>query len=145
MKKTLSRTFLAILLLVAFTYGVSTTAFAVEVADNISLQSSQTSNAGEIVEEERNEARATRSSKSIYSDIETLIYTGRDVDRWLHITPWTTPNRFTIRMVDYQGNTVWEETFKTSETTHWFVGSNVRYVYLKGIPGGVVDVSDTEH
>ena len=64
----------------------------------------------------------------------------------LHITPWTTPNRFTIRMVDYQGNTVWRQSFDTTGgTTHWFVGANVKRVYLTGIPGGVVDVTDTEH
>lgn len=83
------------------------------------------------------------SSKGIYADKETLIYAGKGVDRWLHITPWLTPNTFTIRMVDYSGNTVWYQTFVTTGTTHWFVGSNVRFVYLKGLPGGVVDVTDT--
>ncbi|MBR2766797.1 hypothetical protein IKD67_01795 [Candidatus Saccharibacteria bacterium] len=85
----------------------------------------------------------TRAYKSIYSDIETLIYTGNGSDRWLHITPWVTPNTFTIRMVDYSGTTVWNQTFYTTGTTDWFIGSNVRYVYLQGIPGGVVQVTDT--
>ena len=87
----------------------------------------------------------TRSQKGICSYTETLIYTGKGRDRWLHISPWLTPNNFVIRMVDYQGIQVWWQYFTTVGTTHWFVGSNVKYVYLSGIPGGVVDVTDTEH
>ncbi len=89
---------------------------------------------------------SSSTNKCISSYMETLIYSGKGSDRWLHITPWTTPNRFTIRMVDYQGNTVWRQSFDTTGgTTHWFVGANVKRVYLTGIPGGVVDVTDTEH
>ncbi len=86
------------------------------------------------------------TSIGIYSDVETLVYTGKGTDRWLHITPWLMPNQLTIRMVDYNGSTVWEETFYMTEgATHWFVGSNVKYVYLHGTPGGVVNISDTAH
>ncbi|MDO4611478.1 MAG: hypothetical protein Q4B34_01295 [Candidatus Saccharibacteria bacterium] len=75
--------------------------------------------------------------------METLVYTGKGSDRWLHITPLTTPNRLTLRMVDYQGETVWDKPFVANGTTDWFIGSNVQYVYLSGLPGGVVNVWDT--
>jgi len=85
---------------------------------------------------------AAKGNKNIYISY-TLIYSGNGSDRWLHISPQITPNTLSIKMVDYNNNTVWEEQFTANGTTHWFVGSNVKSVYLKGVPGGVVYVSDT--
>ena len=67
----------------------------------------------------------------------TKIYTGVGSAKWLHISPWTTPSTFEIRMYDYSGERVWKEIFTATETTHWYIGANVQYVYLKGGPSAV--------
>ncbi len=136
-----------VVLLVCMTMLCGTSVLAAEKC------SSKTSDAGSVSETYVNIADAfwentimPAASIGIYSDVETLVYTGKGTDRWLHITPWLMPNQLTIRMVDYSGSTVWEETFYMTEgATHWFVGSNVKYVYLHGTPGGVVNISDTVH
>ena len=83
--------------------------------------------------------------KSVYSDIQTRIYTGIGKAQWLHITPLVTPNALIITMIDYSGVTVWQESFTAMGVTHWYVGANVQYVYLKGFPGGVVTVTNTDN
>lgn len=146
MKRLSKRVLSSVLTIAMLLSAMSTTAFAAETEES-EVYVSNTINSGtenaNIVSEVGDTIALASGQKSIYSDIETLIYTGKGVDRWLHITPQLTPNTFTIRMVDYNGSTVWNERFATTGTTHWFVGANVKYVYLKGIPGGVVTVSDT--
>lgn len=83
---------------------------------------------------------------AIYADIKTAIYHGNGQDKWLHITPSQTPNNFIIYMEDRSGHYVWEQQFiMNGGTTHWFVGANVKTVYLEGVPGGPVTVSVTNH
>lgn len=146
MKKVFGKNILPILIALMLICSVSAPAFAINAeADN---DRNRYSAFTENVDENSSDASKvvpTRAYKSVYSNTETLIYIGNGSDRWLHITPWVTPNYLQIRMVDYQGNTVWLQYFTATDTTHWFVGSNVRYVYLMGVPGGVVEVRDTEH
>lgn len=147
MKKLFVKAVSSFLVLTLLICGISMPAFAAEQQPSESDVLEFVA-AGEDADNDSSDAEKilpTRAYKGIYSYTETLIYTGKGADRWLHITPWNTPNTLRIRMVDYQGNTVWQETFVANDTTHWFVGANVKYVYLKGTPGGVVEVSDTEH
>ena len=144
MKKISKRILLLILAAIMLFCSMSITAFAADLkSDNQESSCALLEKSIGTIGDAR--PQSIRDSIGIYSDIETLIYVGKGSDCWLHIAPWLAPNRFTIRMVDYQGRTVWRQTFTTTGITHWFVGSNVKYVYLTGIPGGVVDVTDTEH
>ena len=82
--------------------------------------------------------------KNIYTDRKTKIYTGKGVDRWIHITPDDILGMVIISMETYEGKIIYTKEFDVSKTTHWFVGSNIRFVYLYGKPGSIY-VSDTEH
>lgn len=82
--------------------------------------------------------------KNIYTDRKTKIYTGKGVDRWIHITPDNISGRVIISMETYEGKIIYTEEFDVSKTTHWFVGSDIRFVYLHGKIGSIY-VSDTEH
>lgn len=82
--------------------------------------------------------------KNIYTDKKTKIYTGKGADRWIHITPDNILGRVIISMETYEGKIIYTKEFDVSKTTHWFVGSNIRFVYLHGKPGSIY-VSDTEH
>ena len=135
--------FLSLLLTIAITVcSTSLTVFAFESDESEALCSA---NNGGYCSEDSDNDNQTRGTKNVCSYSYTLIYTGKGADRWLHISPWTTPNVLTIKMVDYQGDVVWLETFTATYTTHWFIGSNVKYVYLMGSPGGAIEVSDTEN
>ena len=68
---------------------------------------------------------------NIYTDIQTKIYTGNRTEKWLHIRS-DKSNVFILTMIDYNGGTVWDKPFNSNGTTHWYIGSNVRYVYLIG-------------
>ena len=156
MKKTIKKLaslFLAVLMIMSI---CSLTAFAandVDTADdddtatNVTVDLDTLLPADDTSIPEEDTLLASAVNKSIYSDSWTLIYTGKGVDRWLHITPWTVPNVFTIKMLGYGGSNdvLYQETFTTMGTTHWFVGSDVRQVLLMGVPGGAVTVTDTEH
>lgn len=80
----------------------------------------------------------------IYTDSYRRIYTGQGSAKWIHINPYVEPAHFTIKMVNYSGATVWEESFSSTNGTHWYVGADVHYVYLKGGPG-TVSVSVTNN
>ncbi len=82
--------------------------------------------------------------KNIYTDKKTTIYTGKGVDRWIHISPDNTSSTFTIFMETYSGHIIYSQIFKANKVTHWFVGSDIRFVYLQGTPGSVY-ITDTEH
>ncbi len=132
MNKFFGRMVLPLAIVATLCGNVSATAFAAESDTTIDMSTTYSASTDDATDgnSDQNKETPTRAQKSIYSDIETLIYSGKGTDRWIHITPWVTPNTFTIRMVDYSNTTVWNQTFVTTGTTHWFVGSNVKSVYL---------------
>lgn len=148
MKKVFTKSLLAFLIAV-IALGASTSAFAVAP-----IPSATSVLYGEFVKDKNGEATKengallTRKAYGICKDTYTKVYTGKGFDRWLHINPAVVFNSFTIMMEDDDGNVVWEQFFTISDPnqgSHWFIGSNVKAVYLKGVPGGVVYVNDTEH
>ena len=91
-----------------------------------------------------NATLASSVRKNVYTDKRTKVYTGKGIDRWLHISAKSPSGMITILMETYDGEIIWSKNFNANETTHWFIGSNIRYVYLEGTPGYVY-VSDTAH
>ena len=84
-----------------------------------------------------------RMTCQISPNAYTLVYTGQGATKWLNINPHREPMQLTIRMIDYNGITVHEESFTSIHNTRWLVGANVHYVYLKGGPVTVdISVSD---
>lgn len=69
------------------------------------------------------------------------IYTGTGSAITLGVYPQQTPFYMTIKMVDYNGTTVWEEGkwYIATSDHEWYIGANVQYVYLKAMSS--VDVS----
>ncbi len=141
MNKFFGRTILSLAIIATMLGSASATAFAAE--SDVTANPSAAYSASADDASDQGKVTPTRGDYGVYTYTDTLVYTGIGSDRWLHITPWLTPNRLTIKMVDYSGTTVWNETFDTTGTTHWFVGSNVQYVYLRGLPGGTVTVTNT--
>lgn len=79
----------------------------------------------------------------VYTDRPTTVYYGNGTERWLHITTkiaFGLPIK--LWMEDYNGKTQWTDSINGSGTTHWYVGANIRYVYLQGGPCAL-NVTDT--
>lgn len=90
--------------------------------------------------------RGAVSPCQVYNDREMTIYSGIRRDQWIHISPWVTPARYTIRMYESGSDkSVYTEAFTmTDPTSHWYVGANIQRVTLQGTPG-VVSVSSSDH
>lgn len=97
----------------------------------------------EIVTESNNLMANTQFN--IGSFTMTLVYRGNGSERWIHITPERLPNDITVIMVDYSGGEKWNHTYHITKTEHYYIGPNIKYVYLKGKPGGYVVVTNSAH
>lgn len=85
------------------------------------------------------------STKYVWSDQWTLAYTGVGSAKNLAIANYSN-FYLDIRMVDYSGTEVWYQyhTMSPNGTGYYYVGSNVKYVYLMvsdGVGAGYVEIT----
>lgn len=86
-----------------------------------------------------------RTSRAVYTDIPLTIYTGTGTERWVHLVVQSQPGvPIRLWMEGYNGGLLYEDYIRGAGTTHWYVGSNVKYVKIQGGPSAV-NYSNSEH